>query len=211
MKILCLSPHPDDAEISFSGTTKKFSNVQFDIYTFSIGNENEGRLSGEFRIKECLRFWETFNSQNINLLTSEIKYITELDEGSWIKKIEETLDITSYDVVLIPPKLDNHFEHRIVNGIGRALSRNHCMSVIEYQTPSTKSEWKPNSYVVLDQDIFEQKCQSLLSSFEKQVLNGRVYFKKDYIRIFSQDHTCFRKGASFVEKFKILETYLWIF
>ena len=45
-KILCLSPHPDDAEISIAGMTKKYNNSIFEIYVFSIGNENEGKMAG---------------------------------------------------------------------------------------------------------------------------------------------------------------------
>ena len=207
-KILCLSPHPDDAELSFSGMTKKFNNSQFDIYLFSIGNENEGNLAGNFRLEETFNFWKLYNDKNVNLIKSKIKYITEIDESKWIAKIAKTLKIKSYDIILIPSSLDNHFEHRIVNNVGRSLSRSHCMSVIEYQTPSTRTEWKPNNYVVLDKKLFNDKCKSLALAFKKQTQSGRIYFKKDYMTTFSQDHACFRKGIHFVEKFKILESYL---
>ena len=37
--VLCLSPHPDDAEYGMLGSMLKFKDTQFDIIVFSIGGE----------------------------------------------------------------------------------------------------------------------------------------------------------------------------
>ena len=41
-RVLCLSPHPDDAEYSISGTVMKYSDTIFDILTMSVGGDFEG-------------------------------------------------------------------------------------------------------------------------------------------------------------------------
>tara|TARA_R110002126_G_scaffold71913_5_gene179929 strand:+ start:236 stop:880 length:645 start_codon:yes stop_codon:yes gene_type:complete len=207
-KILCLSPHPDDAEISIAGMTKKYNNSIFEIYVFSIGNENEGKMAGSFRLTEVENFWKIFDSTNTNVIPSGVNYVTSLNEGAWISKIEKTLDIKSYDIILVPTACDNHFEHRIVNNIGRSLSRSHPVSLIEYQTPSTRVEWQPNFYIENGREIFTLKSNALASAFRGQIENQRAYFRKDYMEIFSKCSNCTRKGMGYVEKFKILELYL---
>ena len=207
--ILCLSPHPDDTEISISGTISKFSNCRFDIYVLSCGNENENHdFRGETRYSEVKNFWSAINCNNINLNFSDEKYITNLREDQWINKIEKIYNIKDYDVILIPPLLDNHCEHRTVNSVGKSLVRSNQCALIEYQTPSTMKEWIYNLAIETSIQVFNKKVLCLEESFKHQLEAGRNYFSEEYLNILSTDYVLNRKKVKHVEKFKILESYL---
>lgn len=208
-KILCLSPHPDDTEISISGTISKFINCKFDIYVLSCGNENENhKFQGDSRHAEVFNFWSTMECNNVNLKFSDEKYVTNLREDQWINKIEKIYNIKDYDAILIPPLLDNHCEHRTINHVGKSLVRSSKCSLIEYQTPSTMKEWIYNLSVEIEAELFNKKVLCLGDNFKHQLESGRNYFSEEYLNILSTDYVLSRKKVKHVEKFKILESYL---
>ena len=100
-KVLCLAPHPDDVELSFSGTIKKNNETEFDIYIMSMGNKHE-KLAGAFRHREVENFWKEYKCDNIKLINSNIPYVSTLSEDAWVTKIENEINILDYDCVLIP-------------------------------------------------------------------------------------------------------------
>ena len=40
-KVLCLSPHPDDVELSMAGTILKFTDTHFDILCLTSGSKGD--------------------------------------------------------------------------------------------------------------------------------------------------------------------------
>jgi LmbE family N-acetylglucosaminyl deacetylase len=200
-KVLCLAPHPDDAELSFSGTVKKNKKTRFDIYIMSMGNEHE-KLAGDFRYREIENFWKEYKCDNIKLINSNIPYVSTLSEDAWITKIENEVNILDYDCVLIPPYEDFHWEHKIVNKVGSVLCRSSPISLIEYRTPSTKHEWAPNMFVDIDK-YFNFKAKCVEKCFKKQIDFGRDYFLKENLSLFCSDYLSSLRGLKHVEQFKI--------
>lgn len=200
-KVLCLSPHPDDIEYSISGIIKKNSNVKFDIYSMSTGNEFE-KLKGEFRHDEIENFWSEYDCDNVRLINSNILYVNKLSEDAWVAKIEKELNKSDYNCILVPSFEDNHLEHRLVNQIGFVLSRNLPINLIEYQTPSTRYDWVPNMFVDIS-NYFDFKSDCIERCFKKQIESGRNYFLRESLLLFCSDYLSTRKGIKYVEKFKI--------
>jgi len=200
-KVLCLAPHPDDVELSFSGTIKKNSKIEFDIYVMSMGMKYD-KLAGDFRYCEVKNFWEEYKCDNIKLINSNIPHVITLSEDAWITKIENEINILDYDCILIPSYEDSNCEHQIVNKIGSALCRNSPVSLIEYKTPSTKHTWIPNMFVDISKHFnFKAKC--IEKCFKKQIDFGRDYFLKENLLLFCFDYLSSRRGLKHVEQFKI--------
>jgi len=204
-KVLCLSPHPDDAEIAISGTVLKFPDIFFDILTLSCGSENDN-MQGNSRHNEIINFWNILGVENINLILPKVNYITELREDQWITEIEKNynLDINSYDCIMTTPKNDNHCEHRIVNNISRSLVRSSNCMLLEYQTVSVQPDWVCNLSIDI-QEQFENKTTCLEKAFANQLNNGRRYFGRKSMEMFSKDFKLMRKNIEYVEKYRLIE------
>ena len=198
--VLCLLPHPDDIEISMSGTILKSPiDVIYNIFYLSYGTKWDDTTSKE-RFNECEKFWD--KKYNVNKMHEPGSFIPEINEDEWIYLIEKTYDLNDIDAIFIPAEFDTHFEHRIVNSIGRALARNKKISLIEYKSGSATDEWIPNLFIDVS-DIIEEKLKRL-KCFESQKKN---YLDDDYLFVFHEHLQSRRKGISYVEQFKIIQLY----
>jgi N-acetylglucosamine malate deacetylase 1 len=200
-KVLCLSPHPDDVEYSMLGCIMKHADTHFDLYQLALGGDCDDS-TGAHRLEEVKKVWQKSNCNNINVIFSGHKFISELSEDKWINKIEQ-LNLDNYDAIFLPNSNDSHFEHRFISGFGSALIRNSKISIIEYYTPSTQDAWVPNFYL----DITEQYNDKLeaLQRFESQ--KHRYYFRDDVLRSFHNDFQCAKKGLHYIEKYKITNLF----
>jgi len=212
--VLCLSPHPDDVEISMSGSILKYNDTLFYISCLSYGTKSDPTTSRE-RFYECNKFWdwkeEPLNKNEIDVRKIRVRNtcisgysfnIGDVSEDILIKQIEMNYQIDDYDALFIPAEFDTHFEHRIVNSIGRALTRNNKISLIEYKSGSVTDEWIPNMFIDVSEQI-EEKLKRL-KCFESQ---KKDYLDDDYLFVFHEHLQSRRKGISYVEQFKIISLY----
>ena len=115
----------------------------------------------------------------------------------------ENVNFPSYGL-MIPPLQDSQFEHRFVSQFGHGLIRSKCISLFEYQTVSTLSEWTPNLSVDI-WDTYNQKMDAL-DEFTSQ--KDKPIFQSDVLKSFHIDYRLKRRNVKFSEKFKIMECFV---
>jgi LmbE family N-acetylglucosaminyl deacetylase len=196
---LIISPHPDDAEYSMSGTVLKNHTENFDVCIFSSGGDNDPTKLSHNRIKECFNFWN--NISNVNLIIPKSnKTIDEMRDWEIVAILDELILEKNYSTVYVTPTEDNHFEHRKISEATRASLRGKSISLIEYHTPSTHNTWNSNLFVDV-RNNYNEKI-SRLQAFQSQIHQN--YFDDRSINIFHDDYFCKLKGLDKVEKFKII-------
>ena len=197
----CLSPHPDDIEIALSGTILKYSETIFTIFCFSIGSK--GDITSDItRHQEASKFWK--NIHNVKLHFSNVQFLSDKNEESWLNYIEkEFISNNIFDVLFIPSSEDSHFEHRAVSNIGLPLFRIKKTAIISYFTPSTQNNWIPNIFVNIDEKINDKINR--LENFSTQ--SNKPYLNKKTIQAYHTDYNCVKRGIRFVEKLHLHASY----
>lgn len=197
---LVLSPHPDDAEYSMSGKVLKNHQEDWMIVTCSSGGNNDHTTNFN-RAMEVDDFWFDLPHVSLEILEFD-KTIAELHEWEIVAQLDDIIYTYDIDTVYAPSLDDNHFEHRKVSNAARASIRNKAISLIEYQSPSTRQPlWTPNLFVELSPAIYQEKCNRL-RAFESQ--KERKYFNEKSVKIFHEDYFCRLREVELVEKFKII-------
>jgi LmbE family N-acetylglucosaminyl deacetylase len=199
--VLCLSPHPDDIELSMSGTILNHPGTNFDILTCSYGTKSD-KSSSKKRFKEIEDFWERSSCTNVRLFFLSL-YLTDYTEDKLISLIEKQGYYKEPEAILIPSNKDTHFEHLLVNRIGLSLGRSKLIDIIEYKSLSTLPEWTPNLFI--DISVKNQFKINLLQTIKSQ--NTKPYFDKETLEAFHSDMQSTKKGISKVEQFKIIYKY----
>tara|TARA_Y100001963_G_scaffold105573_1_gene145786 strand:+ start:1416 stop:2102 length:687 start_codon:yes stop_codon:yes gene_type:complete len=220
-KVLCLSPHPDDAEYGMLGTIMKYKNTKFDIVVLSQGGDFD-KSTAKSRQAECKKVWE--NIDNLNGLFIESEFIKDKDEDEWVNVLENKFDISSYDCIITTSPSDSHFEHRIVSNFTYALVRRSKCGIIQYKSPSTLDTWIPNLFI--DIGVIENRNQedghsngthvlfqagiwyiklNKLKLFESQ--QDKSYFEEQSLKSFHSNYQCSMRDMSRVESFKIIRGY----
>ena len=197
---LCLSPHPDDIEFSMAGTILKNPyESRFTSVVFSTRSEKD-RVSNETRWRECEEFWKDTHNITQHFLAPLLDTYSE--EG-WINLLEETFNLSEFDALFLPPLLDTHYEHRVVHGIGMALTRKHPLSIIEYKSVSALDTWVPNLIIKIGSTLMAEKIKRI-TKFESQ---QKFYFKPEYMEASHMHLSSMKKGVKFVEQFRIVTCY----
>lgn len=199
-KVLCLSPHPDDIEFSMAGFMLSNKSIKFTSIVFSTGSENDP-VSDETRWEECRQYWK--NTSNVKQLFLAPLLNTYSEEG-WINILESSLQMKEYDAIFLPPLLDTHYEHRLVHGIGMALTRAIPMTIIEYKSVSVLDTWIPNMFFPVKEEIAEDKIKRL----EKFTSQQKRYFQPDYMKASHIHLPSLKKGiVRPIEQFRIVELH----
>lgn len=191
---LVLSPHPDDAEYSVSGTIWK-STDDWHVATLSSGGDNDATTSRD-RVDESHQFWSNF--KNVKHTGHTVRTIDDQRDYELVAMIDEMLEGVSE--IYVPPLDDNHFEHRKISEAARAATRGWPITLIEYYTPSTRSTWVPNMFSDIEGFLYEKDCL-LKECFKSQ--QKRFYFSEKNIEIFHEDYFCRLRGLDTVEKFRV--------
>jgi len=220
-KVLCLSPHPDDAEYGMLGTICKYKDTKFDIVVLSQGGDFD-KSTAKSRQNECKKIWE--NIDNINGVFIESEFIKDKDEDEWVNILENKFDISSYDCIITTSPTDSHFEHRMVSNLTYPLVRRSKCGIIQYKSPSTLDTWIPNFFVDIS-DIQNRNQEdghsdgthmlfmamiwyvklNKLKLFESQ--QNKSYFEEDAIKSFHSNYQCSNRDMLHVESFKIIRGY----
>ncbi len=193
--VLCLSPHPDDIEISAAGTILRCADTHFVSVMCSIGSRGD-ITSHPDRLKECEKFWKNINNISLELLGT---FITDQTISELITSIENTFG-EDFQGILIPTSIDSHQEHQIINKVGLALARARKISVLEYRSPSTMDSWYPNLFVDIEETEKDKISRMKTIVSQNKNYTNEVYLKASHIHLPS-----FKKNYHPVEQFKILE------
>ena len=212
-RVLCLSPHPDDVELSMSGTIFKYKGTRFDVLTLTKGGAKGYDSTNNIdRRDEVSEFWKkatSIGATNVDVIFSNVDYFEDKDgDAGWVNYLDRFVDIKLddnqthyYDCLFVPSFEDSMYEHQFVNNLGFALIRNSPISLVEYGTVSATNEWSPNLFVDV-MDVFEEK-EMCLDSFVSQ--KKKSYFN-DWVRAkMHSNYQCSKRGVSIVESYKIKE------
>lgn len=172
----------------------KYTDTHFTILNMSAGGDYD--THGQSRVDEVMSFWQSF--ENASVHASRRRFISGFTEDSLVHWVETNTPF-DYDAILVPPSNDFHFEHRIINSVGRALSRKTKVSVIEYNTPSVSHEWVANVFVDVTEQ-YERKKQ-LLQLFKSQ--QTRMYFEDRNIDSFHTNYFCNKRQYGYYEQLKL--------
>ena len=118
MKVLVLSAHPDDLELSCGGTISKMKSMGATIDNFILCPYQDHK---KYLIT-------TSAILGFNPILNEDKERPKLDHNL-IGKIEKQLDMSSYDLLITHWKEDWHQDHRICHEVGNTLRRKQPLEV----------------------------------------------------------------------------------
>lgn len=200
-KVLILSPHPDDAEYSFSGTVLKYKGTQFDILNMTSGGDFDKTTFNTNRIAEVKLFWEGIS--NISLHFTDVSHLKSKEEDEWVSIIENMFNISDYDAIISTNSTDSHFEHRRVSTIATALCRVARVSLLEYRSPSTLVEWIPNLFI----DVASTYEEKLIRLYKFKSQLKRKYFANEQIRGFHINFQASKRGLKLVEMLRVVQLY----
>lgn len=192
--VVVLSPHPDDIEYSLAGTILKHTDTLFHIFNMSMGGDFD--LADKTRNLESVKAWQGVT--NISAIYNRYSLIKDTPQDELVNWVENKIDF-KYDAVLIPPICDFHFEHKIISQVGRALTRQNPISLIEYATPSMSNDWVPDMFVDIT-NYYKQK-KEMLACFETQ--KHRKYFTDECIDSFHTAFFGFKRKQGFYEALKL--------
>ena len=201
IKVLCLSPHPDDIEYSMSATIKKFQDTQFDIVCLTKGTSTDSSF-GTSRVKEVQVFWEQLQCKNVRLMNPFYEAFESATTAEWITAIETLMPMSEYDAIFTTSNLDSHQEHIFVRSLVPSLTRSKPISIVEYRSPSTLHSWTPNYFVSCNID---DKINSLRNAFTSQL--DSLYFSENLIKAFHSDYNCLKRNIEVTEQFSIQMLY----
>jgi len=164
LKILCLGSHSDDIEIGCGGTILRLLSgnpnvdVTWVVFSSTKEREREARNSAELFLKQAK--------------TKEIIVHGYRDgffpfDGAQIKDSFEGLKRVSPDLIFTHRRKDAHQDHRLVAELAWNTFRNHL--ILEYEIPKYDGDLgKPNFFVPLETETYQQKVRALMDAFESQ-------------------------------------------
>lgn len=203
-RVLCLAPHPDDAEYSMAGIVLKYPHTHFDILCLTQGGLVDS-TTGEARHQEVIDAWLVSGVTNYSLYFSDEAVLRNKGTDEWIKYIEDNYTYkNSYNCILIPSEFDSHQEHVIVSTLAAPLARVTPYSILQYKSPSTLDTWVPNLFISLNEEQYKTK-KEMIKGFKSQL--GKPYFLDNVIDAFHTNFQGLKKGKGFVESYKIITYY----
>ena len=174
MKVMVISPHPDDETLGAGGSLLKLKDLGNEIYWLNITDANAGvGYEGAFLKKrkiQIARIRKYFGfSDFINLKFSPTK-LNDTIKGELINAIGEALDKVKPDCIILPDYNDVHSDHKYTYEAAHACSKIFRRSYIKrILTMEIISEtnfgmpqdlFKPNLYIDIS-DYFDKKVEAL--------------------------------------------------
>ena len=196
--VICFSPHPDDIEASMGATILKYTDTKFTSVVFSTGSVNDP-VTNESRWEECNQYWKGIEHLDQRFLAP---LLSNYSEEEWINLLEKTFSLKNFDAIFLPSNVDTHYEHRLVHGIGMALTRSTPVSIVEFKSPSTLDSWIPNMFVEIG-DYAHEKVRRL-TQFKSQ---QKLYFQPEYMKAFHSHVNSIKKQIVVTEPFRIITLY----
>ncbi len=174
MKIMVVSPHPDDETLGAGGTLIKMKKQGHDIYWLNITDVSEGsgwdssfvekRREQIEKVNNYYDFREFFN------LSFPSTKLTLIDEGSLIGAIKDVFDKVEPQWIIIPGNYDAHSDHRVVYNSCMAAAKSFRAPYIKKITTMEitsetdfgfqKEKFEPNMFVDITEEI-DQKIKAM--------------------------------------------------
>ena len=118
MKILVISPHPDDETLGAGATLLKLKDLGHDIYWLNVTNakkeygySNERITSRNKEIETVASLYQVSGFYNLEL---EPAGLQKYDMGELISKFKSVFEEVKPEVLFMPYRYDVHSDHRII-------------------------------------------------------------------------------------------------
>jgi len=174
MKILALSPHPDDVEFGCSGFLAKHRGDTIKTVYFSLCDESMAKFPPKTLYNEII-------DANVILLTQfDIKsHKVRRFSQSRQDILEELVTLRKAftpDLVLIPSDSDVHQDHAVIHA--EAKRAFNYVNMLAYELPWNTRKFNPNYFVSLTMEMLDKKVE-MIEAYKSQ--RGRHYSNADFI------------------------------
>ena len=167
MKIMVVSPHPDDETLGAGGTLLKMKKRGHNIFwlnvtdvTSEMGWDENFVIHRADQIKNINDVFSFDGFYNLALSSSKL---SNLDEGLIIEKIKQVFDEVKPEWIIIPGDYDAHSDHRVVYNCCMAaaktfrsqyINRITTMEIIsETDYGFQSSKFEPNLYIDISGEL----------------------------------------------------------
>lgn len=180
-RILILSPHTDDGEVSAGGTISRLVEEGRQIYYIAFSSCEKSVAEGYPRNilkEECLRATKELGipGENVFLLDYEVRIFPELRQEILESMIAYSKEIKP-DLVLCPSSYDTHQDHHVIfTECVRAFKRTSSIWGMEH--PWNNIRFRADILVELTQEQIEKKILALRNYGSQSF---RDYFKEGFI------------------------------
>lgn len=174
MKILVVSPHPDDETLGAGGTLLKMKKMGHQIFWLNVTDmkEDDGwgikevshRQSQIERVKEFYGFSGFYN------LSLPPTKLMQIDEGMIIAKIRTVFNEVEPEWLILPGQYDAHSDHRVVYNCCMACAKSFrapyirritTMEILsETEQGFQKEKFEPNLFVNITNEL-EDKLEAM--------------------------------------------------
>tara|TARA_S200002703_G_scaffold109235_1_gene94987 strand:+ start:190 stop:780 length:591 start_codon:yes stop_codon:yes gene_type:complete len=190
-KVLVLSAHPDDLELSCGGTVAKFVNEGVHVDNIILCSNVPHK-----------KFVPT-SSKILGFNPIYLEHRDESPTSNVIAEIESTIDMSSYDLLITHWHEDWHQDHRFCHNLGNSLKRNKNFDVWYMMVYPYCQKYK----------TFESNVYVDVSKYHNQKKDAILAYKnlsKDYVKGVNllSEYKGMYTGAEKVEVFK-LDTLLY--
>ena len=173
MKIMVISPHPDDETLGAGGSLLKLKDLGNEIYWLNITDANAGGYDRTFLEKRKIqidRIRKYFGFSDFINLKFPPTELNDNIKGNLIKAIGEAFDKIKPDCIILPDYNDAHSDHKYTfeaeNVCSKIFRRGYIKRVLTMEIISEtnfgmpQDVFKPNLYIDIT-DYFDKKAEAL--------------------------------------------------
>ncbi len=173
MKIMVISPHPDDETLGAGGSLLKLKDLGNEIYWLNITDANAGGYDRTFLEKRKIqidRIRKYFGFSDFINLKFPPTELNDNIKGNLIKAIGEAFDKIKPDCIILPDYNDAHSDHKYTFEAAHVCSkifrRGYIKRVLTMEIISEtnfgmpQDVFKPNLYIDIT-DYFDKKAEAL--------------------------------------------------
>lgn len=174
MRILVVSPHPDDETLGAGGTLLKLKNQGHQIYWLNVtdmkvedGWDEKKILHRQEQIRDVLKYYNFDGFHNLQLPPAKLK---NLNEGQIIGSVKMVYDEIKPEWIMIPGQYDAHSDHHVVYNCCMAAAKTFrapyvkritTMEIISETDYGFQAEkFNPNLFVDIT-DTLEKKIEAM--------------------------------------------------
>jgi LmbE family N-acetylglucosaminyl deacetylase len=210
MRILCLSPHPDDVEFGLGGTINKFKDkCSFQIVVFSDRSVTRGEKNNDNDQIEAVK--------PLGLSAEQVSFVDRFGLSRFVPRTLDTPDsrdkirLVSRDIVqefkpdmiFVPAVSETMQDHK---AIGEEIVRviRGTNSIFGYEVPKHNRYFRPTVFIHLDEAHVRVKAKALDCYSE---FTNRYYFSHENLFALARVRALDAGLSGFCEAFEVYQLF----
>lgn len=175
MRLMVVSPHPDDETLGAGGTILKFQKMGYSVCWLNItdmktedGWEESIIIHRQKQIEKIREFYNFERAYNLRYSPTKL---LSIDSGEMIHKIKMIFDEVKPEWLIIPGQYDAHSDHRVVYNCCMAAAKGfrapYIKRITTMEIPSETDygfqmeKFEPNLYVDIT-DMIDAKIEAMM-------------------------------------------------